>query len=591
MTSLIQASKLNCKQNVLGLAVLAGLSLALRLWGVTGHSLWHDEALELERASAPIATAIFGRPIDQDPPLFALMLRGVNLAASGEAAGLTPKTLDDLGPTFFYRALMAIFSAGGVVLFWAWAAYYLGTRRAWIAAGLMSIAPVQVFFGQDINQYAMIVMAALTLMIAWEARNERALRTASGEVLPGRGYGWLRLAILCGLALQFHYGLAFTIAVMLYKIAMAARRSNPGLGFLAWVRTTVLRAPSLIAACAVSTLMAMLLGLPGRLATPHVDQRLFGTSLQKELWYLSDRLWREYLVFMNFPFSGGWVVWLSGLIAVVAGFGLWRMRRRPKAYQGIVVMGLIGPLIAMYPSDIYGLYPMGHRWLLFLSPAYYCLLVYGAMEIVQGSEEGLSSVDRPRSDRSNGLLLSGARRFLGFGLLAAVAAAYLFMLPQHAEQRSNLSIPREEMPLALHAVLEADALGKRDSSSGRGPSDASDERIDASEATSNKAPFLLVSHGGRPAFEYYAGSDPALRDLSSAIAPDIDIPDRDTALAQIVPAQKGQSGAPERLCLLLARQEAGEAEWLLGWLRGRGYDLQVRPAGAGMHLACEFDGD
>ena len=592
-TALIGSSKLNRKRQVLGLGFLAGLSLALRLWGIAGHGLWHDEALELERASAPIASTIFGRPIDQDPPIFALMLRAVNILATGQTAGLFPRALDDLGPIFFYRALMAIFSAGGVILFWGWAAYYLGTRRAWLAAGLMSLAPVHVFFGQEINQYSMIVLAGLALLLAWEARHEGSTLDESGEAIPGRGKGWLRLAILSGLALQFHYGLAFLIAIMLYDIAMEARRSRPGMGFFSWVRTTISRAPSLIAACAISTLFAIGLGLPGRIATPHVDQRLFGTSVQKELRYLSDRLWREFLVFVDFPFSGGWVVWFAGILALVAGFGLWRLRRRPKAYTGIVIMGLIGPLIAMYPADIWGIYPMGQRWLLFLSPAYYALLVYGALEI--GVKKDLprekdSGIAQTPPLRGKG---AGLRSSLGLGLLTVVAGSFLYMLPQHVEQRSNMSLAREAMPFALQEVLKPEALGSGYQNDYQEASD--EETVKSGQGVDSEAPrgsedeFLLVSHGGRPSFEYYIRSDPALSQLSSAIGPDIDLPDRDVELAKIVPVPKGQPGAPERLCLLLARQEVGEAEWLLGWLDARGYALQVRPAGDGMNLACEFD--
>ncbi|MCB0215419.1 MAG: hypothetical protein KDH92_02205, partial [Chloroflexi bacterium] len=70
------------------LALLAGLALGLRLWQLGQPSLWHDEALELQRSLASLPTLLAGRPIDQDPPLAALVWRLWILAGGGPTAAL-----------------------------------------------------------------------------------------------------------------------------------------------------------------------------------------------------------------------------------------------------------------------------------------------------------------------------------------------------------------------------------------------------------------------------------------------------------------------------------------------------------------------
>lgn len=520
------------------LAAWAGLALALRLWQADGPGLWHDEALEWQRAVLPWGPLLAGRAIDQDPPLMALGLRlWLGWGADDQELWL--------------RAPSALWGAALVFLLGAIAARRWGPGLGLRAAALAALAPVLVHYGQELNQYAGV--ATLGLLLWWAADLHRR-RGGPGDA------GRLTACSLVGLA--WHYGLAFPILVHTVGWARRLRPAGDPATAPAGPSDASLaagRPPARAAWPPFALHLALLgglalalwrLGLGARLATPHSQARLFGTGPIKELDYLADHLWRELVVFQFTPFAGGPALAAAGGMGLLALWGaglLWRGKAggerggegdgepatiaadRRGSGRALIAHGL-GTLGLLYGVDLLGLYPLGNRWALFLSPT--LLLALAA---------GIAGLARLRTG-AGGLALG-----LALG-------AFALLLPQGDGATASLAVPREPLPEALAWLAERHRPGEP----------------------------VYVSHAAGPALAYYrhrarldggrraADGPRAVRDLDAALLPGAAPSDRPPAadLADLLERHPGAC----RLWLLLLRSEPGQAEALRAALGARGWE-------------------
>lgn len=439
-------TRLSGKGNVTGRAqrplpwlpiALVLLALGLRLWQLDAHPFWFDERLELERASADLHTLLFGRPIDQDPPLGALVWRLWMAVGGGPTDPLATSE-------WWMRLPGALLGAITVALAYAWASRHFGRRPARLFALLLAIAPVSVHYAQELNQYAAVPLLTLLILMAWER-----------VVVRGRPADWRRLTLVSALSLFWHYSLAFVVGATCVNLAWRAwgrwdpkvsqTSRAPGTSRISWtswaswtsrISRTLWTSwtprnsnfpPLLRHALWLGIILALLLwlGLADRAATPHLDQRLFGTSPAKELDYLIDRLWREMVVFFALPFSGGPALVGAGAIGILAALGapwLWRdSRGRIDGVSGrdLLVVGFLLPIALGYPADILGLYPLGFRWLLHLLPLY-LLAIATALEAFWRAQAGLGRL-----------------------ATALVALNLLLFLPQQDGWNPWMAVPRE----------------------------------------------------------------------------------------------------------------------------------------------------
>lgn len=499
--------------------------MAARLWQVGAPSLWHDEALEWQRAGLPWPLLLQGRPIDQDPPLMAVLLKPW-LALGHQEAWL--------------RAPAALVGAALVLLLGAAAARRWGRDTGRAAAALAATAPVLVHYGQELNQYSGMATLAVALWLAGE-----------GVLRRGRRMDWWRLNGLSALALGWHYGLAFPVAaqaVGLWRMLRQGKLRRDG--------TTCQRvSPSRHAlaghllVCAATALLLAGLGLGARLATPHNQQRLFGTGLVKELDYLADHLWREVLVFLLTPFSGGGALWVTGGLGLLALWGatlLWSGSVDRQVSEGQpgpasrgtgrrLVLQMTTSLALLYAADITGLYPLGNRWSLFLAPT--LLLCLAA---------GLAALGR-------------AAPALGRGALVATLLAFFLLWPQRDALNADLAVPREPLREAFAWL-------------------ARERRPDEP---------LYLTHATAPAFAYYSldpellplpnpGPTPAGAMVGRAPVDRSPVDDLAAFLAAMRPTS--------RLWLIIDRPEPGQVEALTRGLERQGWQ-QVRVWGqAGMRV-------
>ena len=526
------------------LTALVLLAFVIRALDLAGPSLWFDELLELERARLPLWEALRGRAIDQDPPLWTLGLRAW-LAPLG---GARPGELWARLPSVMAGAL-------AVALVGAWASRLFGRRIGRLAALLCALAPVQVHYGREVNQYA--------AMLAWTAL---ALWTWEGLRARGDRPRWLAHAAVSAGAMATHYGLAFPLVMMGLDLTRRAWRSE-GRGR---IRPRALLGYALFCALLCAGLLA--LGLAERLDIGHVQKRFGGTHLAKEWAYVLDTGWREVLVFELLPFSGGAslpIVRLMSALILVGAVHLWR---RYEAGPRVVGGVLGGSLLATYLASLFGLYPLGFRHGLFLSPLLLTCLAAGIVASGEAVDEAVTRW-RARGDGAPSRKDRPTRSATAL-LAAGVCAAFLYFAPHEAWESPWLHVPRED----FRPVTEAVAQGWR-------PGDRA-----------------WVYHGAAPAWRQYGDRVVAVMGSEAAILAGLPYDSRDAAAVAAEATRIAEAAAggarvwllwshvhpADRSALEGALAAAGlveapgtwvEARGALAWaVVGAGPGLRLRPA-------------
>ena len=156
-------------------------------------------------------------------------------------------------------------------------------------------------------------------------------------------------------------------------------------------------------AAAMAAVVAALfaLGLGARMAVPHVQPRLWGTHLTKELAYIGDVGWREIVVFFPFPFAGGPAILVANVLGIVALVGAVRLWRRGGGGR-LLVGGYVGGTLAMtYGTSLVGWYPLGYRYGVFNLVPYVVLVAAGVVAMGDGLRR--SSPDGLRPSHPGGL--------------------------------------------------------------------------------------------------------------------------------------------------------------------------------------------
>lgn len=175
------------------------VALALRVWNLGGHALLPDEGSSYYFAHLPLAT-LWWSLCDPHPPGYYLLLRGVAALGQEEAWLRLPSAL-----------------AGTLAIPLTWAAARAALRpttqpaerwpdqAALLAAALVAVAPLAVWYSRELRAYALLSL--LTLCAAWAGLRWRR-RPSTAAALSFLLCGWLALwteygalAILIGLNL------------------------------------------------------------------------------------------------------------------------------------------------------------------------------------------------------------------------------------------------------------------------------------------------------------------------------------------------------------------------------------------------------
>jgi 4-amino-4-deoxy-L-arabinose transferase-like glycosyltransferase len=187
-----------------GLVMLAGA--ALRFATLDVQSLWYDETVTAHLLQMDLGGLLRAIPdSESSPPLYyVLAWLWAQVAGTGEVA---------------LRALPALFGTATIAVVWALARRIGGERAGLLAAALVAVNPMLVWFSQEARVYSLLALLAAASALLWL----RALEAPRS----GRLLAWGAVAAL---ALATHYYAIFLVAPQwLWLVARAPdKRARSG---------------------------------------------------------------------------------------------------------------------------------------------------------------------------------------------------------------------------------------------------------------------------------------------------------------------------------------------------------------------------
>ena len=169
------------------LIVLA--AFGLRVFDLGAQSLWYDEAFSVLVARADWATAARLLSVDLHPPLYYLVLRaGLIVLGSSE---------------FAVRFVSVIPAVLMVPLMWALARRLFDRLTAQLAAALVCLSPLFVWYAREARMYSQTTMLGLAATYALVRAQD-----------TGRARWWATLAACALGAVYSHYSTLYLVAAL-----------------------------------------------------------------------------------------------------------------------------------------------------------------------------------------------------------------------------------------------------------------------------------------------------------------------------------------------------------------------------------------
>ncbi len=195
------------------LILILWLAWGTRLVEMRGRNLWFDEAIEFNVANRPIQEVILAdREGTHDPPLFSLIL---NLWMR-------------IGRDDFYLRMLPVFaSALAISITFVLGRLAFSPSVGWLGAVIVAVAPRAVYYGQEVNQYAFVLVLSVLCPLLLE---RYIWHSTLGRLIPFIVMGASAILLHYELAL---YLLALVIVGTIYlfqDIWQGKRRS-----FLYWI--------------------------------------------------------------------------------------------------------------------------------------------------------------------------------------------------------------------------------------------------------------------------------------------------------------------------------------------------------------------
>jgi hypothetical protein len=321
---------------------VAALAAALRWFRIDAQSLWYDEGISAHQLTRSFPEILRAAALDSHPPLYYWTLK-----AWGDTLGAS-----ELG----LRSLSAACGLLAVVLTWLIGRRLFGPLAATLAALLLAVAPLAVYYSQEVRMYTQVTALGLLAVYAYARR-------------------WPWLYALAGIATLYTQYLGAAVLIALNVHALVWWRSHTrrewltwlganfviALGFLPWLPTFLAQqshdlntSPRTAAGLTIDTLSAYGGGLV------HGDLFLATGAVLVVLAVLGAALWRDRqaasLGLLLWLMPLGLVVFLglrSGLfevrylvlslpgLALLASAGIVRLVRHPVAAAGFGLVALV----------------------------------------------------------------------------------------------------------------------------------------------------------------------------------------------------------------------------------------------------------
>ena len=379
------------------------LGFVVRLIFLGEHSYWFDEAREVSRALTAWPEVLFVTE-GVDPPIYRLLLFPIGLVTQNE---------------FWLRLPSAMFGTAAIYLAFLWLKAIERPRLGLLTAAMIALAPVHIFYSQEVSQYSMTVFLALGVLYAYVNVTKR-----------GERRDWGVLTVVTLLSMFSYYGVAFIFPLLELRLFYHLWRKKERQQWIRW-----LRFHGLLLLAAISLYSFYLTVHIARFTTRKSLPTIWERGLLNAVQTLPGQVLREFVRFFTTPYAPGIPTWLPYLflgVTVLGSIFLWLRGYESRWLPVYFVAGVAG----MYAGNAVGFYPFGGRYALLLSPFFFAALA----EFI--------------------LWLWRQQRVLGIAALVILFAFFLWWTPGlPAGLNPTTNYPYEDLRTVLE---EASALAEQD---------------------------------------------------------------------------------------------------------------------------------
>ncbi|HLZ30992.1 MAG TPA: glycosyltransferase family 39 protein [Chloroflexota bacterium] len=197
---------------------VAALAAALRWFRIDAQSLWYDEGISAFQLTRSFPDIVGAAALDTHPPLYYETLKAWADVFGSSELGL--------------RSLSAVCGLLAVVLTWLIGRRLFGPLVASVAALLLAVAPLAVYYSQEVRMYAQVTALGLLAVYAYTRRNDWLYAVAGIATLYSQ---YLGVALL--LALNLHALVWWRTRTRREWLTWLAANVVVAVGFLPWLPT------------------------------------------------------------------------------------------------------------------------------------------------------------------------------------------------------------------------------------------------------------------------------------------------------------------------------------------------------------------
>jgi mannosyltransferase len=197
---------------------VAAVAAGLRWFRIDAQSLWYDEGISAHQLTRSFPEIVRAAALDTHPPLYYAALKAwADLAGSSEL-GL--------------RSLSAAWGVLAVLLTWLIGRRVFGWLPASVAALLLAVAPLAIYYSQEVRMYTQVTALGLLAVYAYTVRNNWLYALAGIATLYSQ---YLGVAMLC--ALNLHALVWWRTRTRREWLSWLAANAVVALAFLPWLPT------------------------------------------------------------------------------------------------------------------------------------------------------------------------------------------------------------------------------------------------------------------------------------------------------------------------------------------------------------------
>jgi mannosyltransferase len=199
---------------------VAALAAALRWFRIDAQSLWYDEGISAHQLTRSFPEILRAAALDTHPPLYYWTLK-----AWGDTIGASELEL---------RSLSAVWGLATVVLTFLIGRRLFGTLVGTLAALLLAVSPLAVYYSQEVRMYAQVTAFGLLTVYAYVTRRNLLYAVAGLLALYSQ---YLGIGVL--IALNLHALMWWRTRTRQDWMAWLLANAVVGFGFLPWLPTFI----------------------------------------------------------------------------------------------------------------------------------------------------------------------------------------------------------------------------------------------------------------------------------------------------------------------------------------------------------------